>query len=115
MIRRARPAAAAEVTRLAGTILGENAGITENSDQYTEPAEVRSLINSVRAAIANMNKGEWKMLEAALNVLDKLVFVDRAKYEAPKEKRKPGRPAKAKEGPNRKVRNLYDYFERENG
>jgi hypothetical protein len=115
MIRRARPAAAAEVTRLAGTILGENAGITENSDQYTEPAEVRSLINSVRAAIANMNKGEWKILEAVLNVLDKLVFVDRARYEAPKEKRKPGRLAKAKENPKRKVRNLHDYFGRENG
>jgi hypothetical protein len=37
MIRRARPAAAAEATRLAGTILGENAEITENSHQYTEP------------------------------------------------------------------------------
>jgi hypothetical protein len=97
MIRRTRPADAAESTRLAGTILGENAGITESSDQYTEPAEVRSLINSARAAIANMNKGEWKILEAALNVLDNLVFVDRVKYEVPKEKRKPGRPAKVKE------------------
>jgi hypothetical protein len=44
------------------------------------------------------------MLEAALNVLDNLVFVDRAKYEAPKEKRKLGRPAKAKEAPKRKFR-----------
>jgi hypothetical protein len=33
----------------------------------------------------------------------------------PKEKRKPGRPAKAKEIPKRKVRNLHDYFIRENG
>jgi hypothetical protein len=41
-------------------------------------------------------------------VLDKLVFVDMAKYEAPKEKRKPGRPAKAKADPKRKVRNLHD-------
>jgi hypothetical protein len=57
-----------------------------------------------------MNKGYWKILEAALNVLDNLVFVDRAKYEAPKEKRKPGRPAKARETPKRKVRNLHDYF-----
>jgi hypothetical protein len=37
------------------------------------------------------------MLEDTLNVLNNLIFVDRAKYEAPKEKRKPGRPAKAKE------------------
>jgi hypothetical protein len=29
------------------------------------------------------------MLEVALNVLDNIVFVDSAKYEAPKEKRKP--------------------------
>jgi hypothetical protein len=115
MRRRVRRAAAAEATRLAGIILGENAGRTENSDQYTEPAEVRSLINSVRAAIADMNKGEWKILETALNKLDNLVFVDRAKYEAPKEKRKPGRPTKAKEDTKRKVRNLHDYFERENG
>jgi hypothetical protein len=56
-----------------------------------------------------MSKGEGKMLEAALNVFDNLVFVDRAKYEAPKGKRKPGRPAKAKEFPKRKVRNLHDY------
>jgi hypothetical protein len=33
-------------------------------------------------------------------VLDNLVFVDRAKYEVPQEKRKPGRPAKAK-GPRK--------------
>ena len=62
-----------------------------------------------------MNIGEWKILEVALNVLDNLVFVDRAKYEAPKEKRKPGRPAKAKEAPKSKVRNPHDYFGRENG
>jgi hypothetical protein len=62
-----------------------------------------------------MNKAEWKILEAALNVLDNLVFVDRAKYDAPKKKRKPGRPAKAKEAPKRNVRNLHDYFGRENG
>jgi hypothetical protein len=55
------------------------------------------------------------MLEAELNVLDNLFFVDRAKYEAPKEKRKRGRSAKAKEGPKWKVRNLHDYFGRENG
>jgi hypothetical protein len=115
MIRRARPGAAAEATSLSGTILGESAGITENSDQYTEPVEVRSLINSVRAAITNLNKGEGKMLEAALNVLDNLVFVDRTKYKAPQKKRKPGRPAKAKEAPKSKVRNPHDYFGRENG
>ena len=31
-----------------------------------------------------MNKGEWKILMGALNVLDNLVVVDRVKYEARK-------------------------------
>jgi hypothetical protein len=55
------------------------------------------------------------MLEDALNVLENLVFVDRAKYEAPKEKRKAGRRAKAKEGLEMKVRNIHGYFGREDG
>jgi hypothetical protein len=39
LIRPVRPAATAEATRLVGTILGENAGITENSDLGTSRSQ----------------------------------------------------------------------------
>jgi hypothetical protein len=55
MLRRVRPVA---LRKQPNSLLGENTEITENSDYYTEPDEVMSLINSVKAITAYMNKGD---------------------------------------------------------
>jgi hypothetical protein len=47
-----------------------------------------------------MNKGEWKILEVALNVLDNLVFVEWAKYEARK-REEAEKTGQSKRGPEK--------------